>query len=91
MQQIWQRAQAPTPLFFKRLRSLALALSAIATAILTAPVSLPPLVVTVAGYVLTAGTVAGAISQLTVAADATTPPLPPDNPATEPNNQAVDE
>lgn len=91
MQQIWQRAQAPTPVFFKRLRSLALALSAVATAILTAPVSFPPLVVTVAGYVLTAGTVAGAISQLTVAADATTPPLPPEDSAPEPDNNGEDE
>jgi hypothetical protein len=91
MQQIWQRAQAPTPVFFKRLRSLALVLSAIATAVLTAPVSFPPLVVTVAGYVLTAGTVAGAISQLTVATDATTPALPPDNAAPEPSNNETNE
>ncbi|PZX62280.1 hypothetical protein LX80_01762 [Hydrotalea sandarakina] len=91
MQQIWQRAQAPTPVFFKRLRSLALVLSAIATAVLTAPVSFPPLVVTVAGYVLTAGTVAGAISQLTVATDATIPALPPDNAAPEPSNNETNE
>jgi hypothetical protein len=91
MQQIWQRAQAPTPVFFKRLHSLALVLSAIATAVLTAPVSFPPLVVTVAGYVLTAGTVAGAISQLTVATDATIPALPPDNAAPEPSNNETNE
>jgi hypothetical protein len=91
MQQIWQRAQAPTPVFFKRLRSLALVLSAVATAVLTAPVSFPPLVVTVAGYVLTAGTVAGAISQLTVAADTTTPPLLPDDSVPEQDNNTVNE
>lgn len=83
MQQLWQRAKAPTPFFFKRLRSIALAVSAVATALLTAPIGLPPLVVTAAGYLLTAGTVAGAISQLTVADTAATPAPPVTNPEGE--------
>ncbi|WP_068244318.1 hypothetical protein, partial [Hydrotalea flava] len=82
-------ATAPTPVFFKRLRSVALVVTAVATALLTAPVSLPPLVMSAAGYLLTAGTVAGAISQLTVTDAASqhlpesapkegTPPIPED-------------
>lgn len=63
---ILQRAKAPTPPFFTRLRNIALALAATATALLTAPVALPVAVTTAAGYLLTAATVASAISQLTV-------------------------
>jgi hypothetical protein len=39
---------------------------AIAGVILAAPITLPAAVITVAGYVATAGTVAATISQLTV-------------------------
>lgn len=66
MQHILQRAKASTPPFFKNIRNIGLAVSAVATALLTAPVTLPAALTTVAGYLLTAGTVTTAISQLTV-------------------------
>lgn len=60
-----QRAKAPTPGFFKKLRNIGLVLAAISTAILTAPITLPVAVVTAAGYVAVAGGVISAVSQIT--------------------------
>lgn len=61
-----ERAQAPTPKFFKILRTIGLALLAVSGAILTAPVTLPVVVVTIAGYTAVAGGVLSAVSQVTV-------------------------
>ncbi len=61
-----ERAQAPTPKFFKILRTIGLALLAVSGAILTAPVALPVVVVTIAGYTAVAGGVLSAVSQVTV-------------------------
>jgi len=63
---IIDRAKAPTPKFFRVLRTLGLALAAAGGAVLAAPVALPAVVLTVAGYVSLAGAVAGAISQVSV-------------------------
>ena len=60
------RAQAPTPKFFKTLRSVGLVIAAAGAAILTAPVALPAAMVTVSGYLTVAGSVLSAISQVTV-------------------------
>ena len=60
------RAKAPTPKFFKTLRSIGLALLAISGTIVAAPVALPAIVVSVAGYTALAGGVISAISQITV-------------------------
>ena len=61
-----ERAQAPTPKFFKILRTIGLALLAVSGAILTAPVTLPVVVITIAGYTAVAGGVLSAVSQVTV-------------------------
>lgn len=66
---IVQRAKAPTPKFFKKLRNIGLALAAISTAIITAPVSIPAGIITVAGYLGVAGAVATTVSQLTTGDD----------------------
>ena len=63
---ILERAKAPTPKFFKILRSIGLALLGISGSIVAAPVVLPAVVVTAAGYVAVAGGVISAISQITV-------------------------
>jgi uncharacterized membrane protein YeiH len=55
-----QRAKAPTPKFFKILRSIGLALLAISGTVIAAPIVLPATVVTVAGYVAVAGGVISA-------------------------------
>ena len=61
-----ERIKAPTPKFFKILRSIGLALLAISGTIVAAPLVLPATVVTVAGYMAVAGGVISAVSQLTV-------------------------
>ena len=63
---IVERAKAPTPKFFKILRSIGLALLGISGSIVASPVLLPAAVVTAAGYVAVAGGVISAISQITV-------------------------
>ena len=66
---IVQRVSAPTPIFFKRLRNIGLALVAISAAIITSPIVLPAAVLTVAGYIAVAGRVVGAVSQFTTMND----------------------
>jgi ABC-type xylose transport system permease subunit len=63
------RVVSPTPTFFQKLRSIGLALAAISGAIIAAPIALPAIVVTVAGYLAVAGTVLSAVSQITVPGD----------------------
>ena len=63
---IVQRAKAPTPKFFRVLRTIGLALAAASGALLAAPIALPAAVITVAGYLTVAGSVATAVSQVAV-------------------------
>jgi len=63
---IIERATAPTPSFFKKLRNIGLTLLGLSGAVLTAPVALPAIVVTVAGYVAVAGGILSTVSQVTV-------------------------
>ena len=64
-----ERAVSPTPSFFQKLRNIGLALAAVSAAIMASPVALPTIVVTIAGYLAVAGTVLGAVSQITVPVD----------------------
>jgi len=63
---IRERWSAKTPKFWKRVQKLAITLGAVAGVLVAAPITLPAAVVTVAGYAITAGTVAATLSQLTV-------------------------
>lgn len=63
---IIDRAQAPTPNFFKTLRTVGLILVAISGSVLTAPIALPAVLISAAGYIAVAGTVLSAVSQVTV-------------------------
>ena len=69
MIKIVKRATAPTPKFFKVLRNIGLALAAVGGTILAAPIALPVLVTTIGGYVVVAGGVLTAASQLTTTDD----------------------
>ena len=60
------RAQAPTPKFFKTLRTIGLALIAVSGTVLAAPIALPAIITAVAGYAAVAGSVLSAVSQITV-------------------------
>lgn len=63
---IVERIKAPTPKFFKILRSVGLALLGISGTIVAAPIVLPATVVTAAGYLAVAGGVISAVSQVTI-------------------------
>jgi len=69
MKKIINRAKAPTPKFFKVLRTVGLALAAVGGTILAAPIALPAIVTTIGGYVAVAGGVLSAASQLTTTDD----------------------
>lgn len=62
MNQIVERAIAPTPKFFKSLRTIGLSLLAISGGILAAPVALPVAITTLATYLAVAGGIASAVS-----------------------------
>jgi hypothetical protein len=64
---ILQRLTATTPSFFKKLRTISLALAAASGAVLAAPVALPAVLIKIAGYLAVAGSVATAVSQAAVA------------------------
>jgi hypothetical protein len=64
-----ERAASPTPSFFQKLRNIGLALAAISGAIIAAPVALPAIVITIAGYLAVAGTVLSGVSQITTTGD----------------------
>ena len=64
-----ERAVSPTPTFFQKLRNIGLALAAISAAIVAAPVALPAIVTTIAGYLAVAGTVLSGVSQVTIPED----------------------
>ena len=78
---IVDRAQAPTPKFFRILRSIGLVLLAVSGTILAAPVALPVALVSAAGYVAVAGGVISAVSQMTVS------PLAPEGETKEEENR----
>ncbi len=61
-----ERVKAPTPKFFKTLRTIGIALAAAGGALLAAPIALPAAVISIAGYVVLAGGVMTAVSQTTV-------------------------
>jgi uncharacterized membrane protein HdeD (DUF308 family) len=63
---IIERAKAPTPKIFKFLRTAGLALLAVSGSIVAAPVALPAVIITVAGYAAVIGGVLSAVSQITV-------------------------
>jgi len=60
-----ERVKAPTPKFWKQMRGVMITIGAISGAIIAAP-GLPAVVVTLATYGLTVGSVGAALSQMTV-------------------------
>lgn len=57
------RVVSPTPKWFKKLRNIGITVSAVGAVIVSAPLSLPTTLVTIAGYMILAGGVMGAVSQ----------------------------
>ena len=60
-----QRVKAPTPKFFKVLRSIGLGLAAVGGTILAAAIALPVGITSIGGYLAVAGSVVSAVSQVT--------------------------
>ncbi|MDB5273752.1 MAG: hypothetical protein JWO58_2119 [Chitinophagaceae bacterium] len=64
-----ERIKAPTPKFFRVLRTFGLGIVATGTVLMAAPATLPAMVVSLGGYLGVAGGVLSAVSQTTVETD----------------------
>ena len=62
-----ERLVQPTSKFFRKIRNIGLCLAAAGAAIIAAPITLPAIVVTAAGYLAVAGGIMTAVAQATVA------------------------
>ena len=63
------RLKAPTPNLFKKIRNIGICLAAVGGAIIAAPVTLPAVAITIAGYLTVAGSIMTAVSQATVSSE----------------------
>jgi hypothetical protein len=63
---VLERACAPTPKFFKKLRTIGLILAAAGGVLVATPIALPAALVAAGGYLIVAGSVATAVSQAAV-------------------------
>jgi ABC-type xylose transport system permease subunit len=66
METLKNRWNAKTPSFWKKMQKVGLVAGAIGGVLIAAPIALPATLVTLGGYLVTAGGVAAALSQLTV-------------------------
>jgi hypothetical protein len=66
MKHLFERWNAKTPSFWKKIQKIGLTAGALGTALVAAPVVLPAALVTVGGYLIAVGGVTAALSQLTV-------------------------
>jgi uncharacterized membrane protein HdeD (DUF308 family) len=63
---IVERALAPTPKWFKVLRSIGIALASVGGVIIASPVALPVGLVSAAGYLVLGGSIISVVSQTAV-------------------------
>jgi len=66
MGEIADRLKGNTPKFWKNIQKIGIVAGAVGTVLITAPVSLPVSLVSVGGYLVTAGGITAALAQLTV-------------------------
>jgi len=66
---IIERALAPTPKWFKVLRSVGIALASVGGIIIASPVALPIGLVSAAGYLVLGGSIISVVSQTAVKAE----------------------
>lgn len=66
---IVNRLQAPTPKWFKVLRTIGIALASVGGTIIAAPVALPVGLVSAAGYLVLGGSIISVVSQTAVKAE----------------------
>ncbi len=60
------RWNSPTPPIFRNIGQIGIVVASIGAAILSSPVAAPAILTTIAGYLITAGSIATCISQITV-------------------------
>ena len=61
-----QRVVAPTPKFFRLLRTIGIVIGLVGGAILASPIVLPAAIITVGGYLAVAGSIVTGVSQTAV-------------------------
>ena len=61
-----QRVVAPTPKFFRLLRTIGVVVGLVGASILASPLALPAVVITVGGYLALAGSIVTGLSQTAV-------------------------
>jgi hypothetical protein len=66
---IIKRAVLPTPKFFQTLRNIGLLLAGVGASLFASPVQLPGEITEIAGYMVLAGGIISAVSQITVDPD----------------------
>jgi uncharacterized membrane protein HdeD (DUF308 family) len=69
-----ERVLAPTPKWFKTIRTIGIALASVGGIIIASPVALPVGLVTVAGYLVLGGSIISAVSQTAVKSEETPEP-----------------
>ena len=66
MKNLFERWNAKTPDFWKKVQKVGLTAGALGAALVAAPVALPAALVTLGGYLIAVGGVSATLSQLTV-------------------------
>lgn len=66
---IIKRILAPTPKWFRNIRTAGLVLASVGSLLLTSPIALPGAIVSLGGYMVLAGSIASAVSQTAVKID----------------------
>ena len=66
LQSVVKRCSKKTPPFFKKVRTVGLIAATMGASLATAPVPLPEVFTSIAGYLLTAGAVMTAVSQTAI-------------------------
>ena len=61
-----QRVLAPTPSFFKKIRTIGLVMGVVGAALLASPVALPAVVGTIGGYLVLGGSIITSVAQTAV-------------------------
>ena len=61
-----ERVMAPTPKFFRTLRTIGVVIGLVGGAILASPIALPAAIVTIGGYLALAGSIVTGVSQTAV-------------------------
>ena len=63
------RSESPTPTFFRKVRKWGLIMAGIGGALMAAPIALPTMIISIAGYLTVAGAVTVAVSQAATVTD----------------------